>query len=427
MLGLFFLSTALHAGTPEIPADQFGERLTLSQALNWAVRHNPRIKGLSAKWDAMIERYRIQTGLPDPTVNLTWFPSPIETRLGPQDYNITLSQGIPFPGKLRKKGAIVEKESLLARLKLDREIKDIRTRVVKSYAELGYIRSARQIAHENMAIIDAMAVQAEQTYARDRGVLMDLMRARSQKGQLQYDLILLEEIETSQEADLNALMNRPVNAPVGCLSSLAVLPLAFSHDEIFAKALENNDSINISRALVEKADAGVDLANTVGLPDFKLGLFYAGIGEPENNIADAGKDAVGIRFGMTLPLWSGKNSGRKMAALHEKKAAQAERIEMENRIKARISNTLFKLENASRLITLYREDLLPQAMAGMDAGELWFRENKGAFTDFLEAQGVVHNFQLALARARADYIKTLADLENLAGISLVAKEVADAK
>ncbi|MCG8688160.1 MAG: TolC family protein [Desulfobacterales bacterium] len=420
--GVLFLSAIPSAAAQESEAYQFENNITLSKALNYAVQNNPRIKGLIAKWEAQIEKYREKTGLPDPMINITYFPSPIETRLGPQDYNVTLSQGVPFPGKLGKKGTVAEKEIAVARLKLDREINNIHAQIVKSYAELSYIREAKKITYKNMELIDALTVQAEQTYARDNGLLMDIMRANSQKGQLQYDLILLNEIEKSQEADLNSLMNRPPDAPFGEMATLAVRPVVLSREEILAKALENNDAVKISQAMVDRADAIIDLAETTSQPDFKFGLFYAGIGESDMNIEDSGKDAVGIQFGITIPLWSGKNNGKKLATLHEKKAALAQKTETQNQIQAMISKTLFKMENASRLITLYKDELLPQAMNSMNTVELWFKENQTAFSDFLEAQSVVHNFQLAIARARADYIKTLADLENLAGTTLVAKE-----
>lgn len=390
----------------------------LSEALNHAIRNNPRIQALIANWEVQIEMYRQKTALPDPMINFTYFPSPIETKLGPQDYNIQISQGIPFPGKLDKKGKIVEKQVRVARRQLDKEVKNIRAEVIKSYAELSYIQNAKIIAVKNMELMDALVAQAQNIHAQDKGLLMDIMRGRSQKGQMQYDLILLEQIEKTQQADLNALMNRPVEARIGKTEKITIPPVKFTPSEIFAKTLENNDTIKIFKANVEKADARIDFAKTTQLPDFKLGLFYAGIGDSDSNIQDSGKDAVGIQFGLTIPLWSGKNSGEKMAALYAKKAALAEKKETENQILARVSKILFMVENTSRLIVLYEDELLPQAMDALNTSELWFNERKTSFSDFLEAQSVVHNFQLALARARADYIKNLADLENLAGIAL---------
>jgi outer membrane protein TolC len=51
----------------------------------------------------------------------------------------------------------------------------------------------------------------------------------------------------------------------------------------------------------------------------------------------------------------------------------------------------------------------------MEIAEVWYREGESSFTDFIETQSVWYNFQLALARAKADYGISLARLERMAG------------
>jgi outer membrane protein TolC len=58
----------------------------------------------------------------------------------------------------------------------------------------------------------------------------------------------------------------------------------------------------------------------------------------------------------------------------------------------------------------------------MEIAEIWYREKQGSFTDFIETETVFYNFQLALARAKADYGKYLAGLEKLTGRSLTEKD-----
>jgi cobalt-zinc-cadmium efflux system outer membrane protein len=59
----------------------------------------------------------------------------------------------------------------------------------------------------------------------------------------------------------------------------------------------------------------------------------------------------------------------------------------------------------------------------MEIAETWYREGESTFSDFVETQSVVYNFQLSLARARADYGKYLARLEQVAGKSLTKRAV----
>jgi outer membrane protein TolC len=104
--------------------------------------------------------------------------------------------------------------------------------------------------------------------------------------------------------------------------------------------------------------------------------------------------------------------------LKRAKAAKTSRI---NQTHTQIRRLYFRLENARRLMELYQEELLPQAAKAMEIAETWFREGESSFSDFVETQAVWYNFQLALARASADYGKNLARVERLVGKSITER------
>jgi len=152
-------------------------------------------------------------------------------------------------------------------------------------------------------------------------------------------------------------------------------------------------------------------------------VFYAGIGQPDVAAppADSGKDAVGVQFGVSVPLWFGKNKARTAGAQALMRRARASKTARINETNGRIRALYFRLQNASRLVALYRDDLLPQAAQSMEIAETWFRQGESSFSDFVEAQVLWYNFQLSLARARADYEKYMARLERLVGSSVTSK------
>lgn len=89
---------------------------------------------------------------------------------------------------------------------------------------------------------------------------------------------------------------------------------------------------------------------------------------------------------------------------------------------ARVREAYFRVRNTGRLVRLYRDELLPQAANSLEIAETWYRQGQGSFSDFVETQAASYNFQLALARARADHGKALARLERLAGRGLTARD-----
>jgi outer membrane protein TolC len=179
----------------------------------------------------------------------------------------------------------------------------------------------------------------------------------------------------------------------------------------------HQEGIRIAGMEVEKADVKIDLARYQNFPDFKFGLFYASIGDPDvpRDPDDAGRDAFGVQAGLTLPLWFGKNKARLSVARAERNKVQAAERARINDTRTKIRNIFFRLENSRRLMKLYGEELLPQAARSMELAETWFREGESTFSDFVETQAVWYNFQLALARARADYGKFFARLERFVG------------
>ena len=406
------------------PEAKLTDRVTVSDLINYAYGKNPSIRAAREEWRATIEKYRVVTGYPDPFLSTTFFPEPIETRLGPQDWNLNLSQMIPFPGKLSKSGEVAEVEAGIARLKLDKTVRDVILSIRETYHELVYIRDAKRLANENRELLDHLRKIGETAYAEDRTALMDVVKAQSQVGQLGYDLLLLEELEQTEKTRLNSILDRKPDAGIGELVTEALGAVAFKIEDIYHLAEENQEEIRMAHKQVEKAGAKVDLAGYQTMPDFKIGVFYGSIGQPDvmNPPLDAGRDAFGVQVGMTLPIWFGKNRGRKESARAEMKAAEARKKARVNRTHEQIRALFFRLNNAQRLMELYRKELIPQSAKAMELAEVWFRGGESSFSDFVETQSVWYNFHISLSRARADYGKHLARLERLVGRSITQRE-----
>jgi len=112
IFGLFFIPPVSVAETDLNGLDtRLSGTVILGDLVEYAYRDNPSIREAREAWRATIERYRLETAYPDPEIMITYFPEPLETRLGPQDWNATLTQKIPFPGKLSKAGEVVEAEA----------------------------------------------------------------------------------------------------------------------------------------------------------------------------------------------------------------------------------------------------------------------------------------------------------------------------
>ena len=427
MLGCFLsiLPTAMGASSnPSEIEGRIRKQATIDDLTIYAINNNPDVKAAREQLRAVVESLGVNTAYPDPQLLVTYFPEPIETRLGPQDWNATLTQSIPFPGKLSTIGEMTQADIKKARLNLRKTVRDIDVGVREAFIELYYIRTAKSIIEDELALFDTVIKTTEDAYAQDRTALVDVLMTHTRVGNLDKELVLLIDLEISQTAALNRLLGRFSDAPVGTLGKIKEPQRMEPLNEMYRLAESNQEDILMADMEIEKKEAGVSLARYGRLPDFKVGLFYAGIGSPDVAISppDAGDDAVGIQFGLTLPLWSKKNKSRINKAQAEMIGAKAIKTSRIDKIRASVRTLYFRLKNEQRIMTLYKNELLPEAEAAIDASETWFMDSKLRFSDFIDAQSLWYDFKLALARTEANYQKDLVRLDRLIGNDSVYKD-----
>jgi outer membrane protein TolC len=403
--------------------DKLDAGLDLERLIARAFKDNPRLKAARLKWEAAIERYPQITAYEDPILRYSYFIEGVETRVGPQEQRFSISQDIPFPGKLSLKGDIVAREAQIARLEFEKQTRDLIVELKDAYYELLYITKAIEITKQNKELVEHLTKIGTTDYSVDGTTLNDVFKAQSQLAQLSYDLILLTEFKEAEVTRINSILNRPPEAALGELKEVGYIPFKYSLAELYKLATANQQELIISDLEVEKSQKAVSLAKLKYLPDFNVGFSYIDVGEAEPSSLgalpdDSGQDAYSIDFGITIPLWFGKNRSRVAEARREYEAAVYRKEDRENETFSAIKTLYFKLQNSARLIRLYQDSLIPQAEQSMETAETWYKEKRGSFSGLLETQSVWLNFNLARRRALSDYYQRIAQLERLVGVSL---------
>ncbi|MBF0118984.1 MAG: TolC family protein [Desulfobacterales bacterium] len=393
---------------------------TLSDLIEYSYMVSPMIKTSQAEWRKSLEQYRVNKAYPDPQFLLTYWPKSVANDLNARKLEAMLSQTIPFPGKLSAAGKLTKTEGTINRFNLDLTVRDLIINIRESFHELCYIREAMRIAKNNQSLLEQIQTISETSYANNRSALIDVMKSQSQSAQSGYDQILLQELEKTEITKLNSLLNRPQGADIGKLADVPYLKVLFSIDDIFSKAEKNREEIKIAITEIEKSEAESKIASFENYPEFMFGLLF------ETNATDdpdaSRENLYGFQFGLTLPLRFDKNFGRIEASKAAVDKAKAMAVTRVNETRAMVRENYFRMQNAERLIILYRDKLVPQSAKSVETASVWNRQGQGSITDYLEAQSVWYNFQLALARSKADYGKYLARLEGLAGQSLTVKD-----
>ena len=395
---------------------QFIETLELPNLIRVAVERSPKVRAAKARWQATIEQYPQVTALPDPMFMYGYYMRSVETRVGPQRHRLSFSQTFPYPGTLDAAGEVVKKAIEIERVKHEQVIRDLIVELKLSYHELAYLQRAVELTRQNHELVASILTIATARYAEGEAILNDVLKAQSQLAQLEYDLILLKELQLVEHANINGILSVPSTTSLGTTVPVAYEPLDVTLSDIEKQALSKRQELQIAGLAVEKATEGIALAELQTKPMLKFDLMAIETGKAlMMDAPDSGKDPFTIGIGVTIPWSSLKNSSKVREAQKNQEVVTANKHSLEDATRVALRQVYFRLENARRLVELYENTLIPQAGAAIELAETWHQEGPKSIAGFLETQSVWLNFNLARLRAIADYQQSVARLEQLVG------------
>ena len=412
---VLFTTGCLFLSTNTVMAKPVG----LNQLIKSAVDNNPDLKSRKLAWQSLIHKYKQTTSLNDPQLVYTEAINPVETRLGPQDRVLALSQKIPFKGKLALKGEVIKKDIEMAKVSFDKASRDLIVDLKKSYYELVYLENAVHLSKQNQQLLEKVTQLATNDYASNISALNDVAKAQSQTAQVAYDVLLLDELRATEKTRINTLLNRNPEFTFE-VSHYTRNPPKFPHAiaQLY-QWVESNEEVTLSDIAIQKSIVQQKLAGYANLPDFTLGALYTQIGERDVAGLDRnGRDGFALNIGLNIPLNRSKNK----AITEQARLMHLQKVEdkktMQNGLRNSVRQLFFKLNNAYRQTVLYQKNLIPQASRAMQIAQLQYRENKGSIGQYIETQSTGLNFQLAYQRALADYWQNHVDMEKLTGKKL---------
>lgn len=387
--------------------------VALKGLIRYAVENNPRLKAARLKWQSVIEKYPQAVSYDDPMLTYTYPVEPIETRLGPVDSVLMLSQKIPFPGKLGLKGRIVATEIDIAKTEYELALRNLAAAMKKAFYDLYYIDKATVLAKENDAVLEYFAEVSRVNYGLDTSGLDELVRSRKLSAKASLDLIMLGDMREGALARINTLLNLDPENPIGPLEELELKAFVHSREELYRWAVTNHEALKIAGLKVRKSELQTRLSRYKYLPDFRIGLNYSEIGDPRMPVTDGGRDAVAVTFGVNIPIWFSKNRAAVDQSKIENEKSLMEKGAVLTELENDIKRVYFNLINAERIVKLYGESLIPEAEESLGFAEARYKIGKEMLGRILETQSLWINFRLVYYRAFVDYLKSVAELERL--------------
>lgn len=403
------------AGREEAPgpsaataADLPGEP-SLADYLGLAARRNPGVQAAWHRWKAALERVPQARTLPDPALEYE-----LEALRRSQMQTVRVRQMLPGPGKLDLEAAVALEEAHAARLAYEAEKVRLDYRVKEAYYEYYYISRTVEVVRGMRDLVKYLEEVARTRYRTATASHPDVIRAQVELGKLDDRLRTQEAEGAPAAARLNAAMDRPTDAPLPWPKAAPQEPLRASDDRVLAWMREASPDLAMLEREAAARERAVERARLDFHPDFMVGLGYL----REQMSGDADRSGVMAMVGVTLPVWREKYAAAVREAEARREAVLKQRADLANMLAADVRMALFRLRDAGRKIDLYHRALVPKAEEALKATEAAFRAGTALFTDLVDAERMLLEFQLAYERALADHAIRRAEVERLVGRAL---------
>jgi len=405
-----FIATYLLASftLPAMSADTlFGaEPLTAQRLVETVLVRNPGLEALRAAVTEAASRVEPAGALDDPMLAYTLAPQTIGGERLNQD--IQLSQEIPWPGKLGLREDIARTEAAAASQELAALRLQIIAAVKAGYAEWYYVHRALAINEANRKLLIELRNVAETQYAAGRATQQDVIQAEVEHDRLLDEALGFERERRSIQAQLNGLLNRVPGAFLPSPGEVTPRASPPSLRVLRRIAVGNHPELKRLEAQRQASRARVGLAEKDFYPDFGLNMGYDGFWDNENQRFSVGAS-------INIPLNRSKYRALKDAAQASALQAQWRLADRRAQLLANLGEARAAVAESVAVIELYQDRLVPLVQDNLNAAVADYRAGAGDFLDVITAENRKLMTELTLARARANYVRRVAELERWTG------------
>lgn len=390
------LAPALAAAQVPASGDPLLERLV---AESLAAR--PELRQAQERARAERERVPQAGALPDPTLTLglqnDGFSGLMIGKMETSYYQLMLSQGLPWPGKLGLRTDLARLSAEQADAGVERARLSTEADVRRGYLDLLLVRDRLALLDRLDAIWKGSAAIAQARYETGEGAQSDVLRAQLELNRLKQRRWGLQSDERVKVQALNRLRAHPLDEPIATAAGVRDLPLPalLDVDAAFTDAAARSPELRQARLEAASGEAGVALARRDRWPDLSVsaGIMPRGALDPMWQ--------AGVSF--SLPVWTWRKQGRAVAESEARASAGASgAAAVEQVLRQRIAERASALATILDSVKLYREGLLVQSKATADSTLAQYRVGRVTFASVLDANAGYVSDEEGLLFALAD-------------------------
>lgn len=394
------------------------EPAKLSDLLTEAERNNPQILAARHGWEAAKQVPRQVSSLPDPQAMIQQFsvgsPRPFAgyTNSDFAYVGLGFSQDLPFPGKLHLQGEIAEKEAEVEQQRYESVRREVLSEIKQAYFQLAYLTEKAGLLDSDRDLLRQVEESAEARYRSGSGNQQEVLQAQLEETKLLRE-ITENQLETEKtQAVIKQLLNRSQSTPDIQTEKLSETAPAYTFDELLRAAQANNPEIAGRQKLVEREKLQVDLAKKDFKPDFNVQYLW------QRTDPTQYRAYYMFTFGMRLPIHRARLHAEVSEAQANENRAQSDYEAESQNIASELRQQFVTAQKTTELVKIYRDGLIPQARAELQAGFAAYQSNRLDFQALLNSFLDVLKLEVEYWRTLAEHETALAQIEQTTGLSV---------
>jgi outer membrane protein, heavy metal efflux system len=402
-----------------IPASPAADLPTpLSALLDEANRSNPDIQATRLGWQAATQVPSQVSTLPDPQVTLQHVsvgsPRPF-AGYSNSDFayvGFGISQDLPYPGKLKLRGEAAQQDAAISRNKVEAVRRSVLQQVKEAYYQIAYVQQTLEVLDRNGKLLEQVEKIADGRYRVGEGSQQDILKSQLERTKLLREVAHHHELMNSQQALLRKLLNRPPSSRDISTEPLVETPLVYTSDELLAKVRTENPEVTSRQETVKKQSLQVEIARKDRYPDFSVQYMWQHTAEPF-------RDYYMLSVSARIPIYRRRKLNAEMTQAVEE--LNRSRREYESQIQTAyfdVRNQYLAAETASQMLKIYREGLIPQALAAYQSGLTSYQSGGVDFETLFSSFLDVLNFDGEYWKTLMEHETALARIEQITGVPL---------
>jgi outer membrane protein, heavy metal efflux system len=391
----------------------------LTDLLTEAEKNNPQIQAARHGWKSAKQIPTQGATLPDPQVVLQ------QTNVGSPrpfaGYNnsdfayigLGFSQDLPYPGKLRLRGEIAQKDADATQQKYESVRRAVLAAVKMAYFQLGYLAKRQKILDDDAQLLQQVEQAAESRYRNGLGNQQDVLQAQLERTKLLREINMNQLEQGKVQAELKNLLSRSQTAADIETAELSESTPVYNFDQLLAEAKASNPELAGLQKMVERQGLQIDLAKKDFYPDFNVqGMWQR---------TDPSQFRAYYQFtvGMRIPIYTSRRQRPELAQAEADRDRAKSEFEMQSQQTAfRLRQQFLTAEKSAELLKIYREGLMPQARAELQAGMAAYQSNRQDFQALLASFLDVLKLDEEYWQTLSEHEAALAQMEELTGVTL---------